>query len=250
MAHPKLWIGTSGWVYKHWMGIFYPDKMAGSEQLAFYAQHFSTVEINYSYYRLPEKSSFENWNYETPAGFLFAVKASRYLTHMKKLKDPKEPLSRLMNRAVGLENKLGPILFQFPRTWQVDLERLESFTEALKSYHRCRWAFEFRHESWLCPETYRLLEKVGAALCIPIHPDMPREEILTVPWSYLRFHTGQDGIGFSDGELKEWAKRIKEFMRKDADVYAYFNNDPQGHALRDAEKLRGMLGQDFEPSPS
>ncbi len=241
MAKGKLLIGTSGWVYKHWMGIFYPEKMPGSEQLGFYAEHFPTVEINYSYYRLPEKSEFETWRKETPEDFLFAVKASRYITHMKKLKDPEEPLARLMGHAEGLDDKLGPILFQFPSSWHRNTERLSEFLKALKRYRRKRWTFEFRHESWLCDEIYCLLEEADAALCIPIHPDIPCNPILTTGWSYLRFHTGKHGTGFSDGELKEWAGRIEEFLHKGADVYAYFNNDPQGHALRDAESLRHML---------
>lgn len=243
MGEGTLLIGTSGWVYKHWTGIFYPKDMLGSEQLGFYAEHFPTVEINYSFYRLPEKSEFETWRKETPAGFHFAVKASRYITHMKKLKDPKEPLERLMTRAEGLEGKLGPILFQFPASWHKNTERLSDFLKALKAYPRHRWAFEFRHDSWLCEEIFHLLEEAKAALCIPIHPDMPCEVRLTAKWSYFRFHAGRYGVGFSNKELKEWSKRIEDFLRGGANVYAYFNNDAQGHALRDAECLRQILGR-------
>src|SRR3712207_1291023 len=129
-----LWIGTSGWVYKHWMGIFYPTNTPGEQQLAFYARRFPTVEVNFSFYRLPERSVFESWREQTPPGYLFAVKGSRYLTHMKKLKDPEEPLQRLMERAGGLGEKLGPILFQFPHTWPANVERLASFLEVLRPY--------------------------------------------------------------------------------------------------------------------
>src|SRR5438067_7252988 len=157
-AGPALRIGTSGWVYKHWSGIFYPPKLAGEKQLPFYAERFDTVEVNFSFYRLPERSVFETWRRQTPEGFLFAVKGSRYLTHMKKLKEPEEPLSRLMGRASGLGEKLGPILFQFPHTWSVHVERLESFLQALQTYPGQRFAFEFRHSSWLTPRVYELLE--------------------------------------------------------------------------------------------
>src|SRR5579859_6115070 len=168
-----LWIGTSGWVYKHWLGIFYPARMPSPQQLPFYAARFPTVEVNYSFYRLPERAVFETWREQTPQGFLFAVKGSRYLTHMKKLKDPQEPLSRLMERAGGLGEKLGPILFQFPWTWAADRGRLAAFLEALRSYAPQRFAFEFRHDSWLRPEIYSLLEEAGAALCLPVSPSMP-----------------------------------------------------------------------------
>src|SRR5207253_4613253 len=146
------WIGTSGWSYKHVEnGKFYPPKMSPAEYLPFFAQHFSTVEINYSYYQLPPRKTFESWQQKVPQGFLFAVKGSRYLTHMKKLKDPEEPLARLMDHAAGLGEKLGPILFQFPRQWRRNQERLEQFMDALKPYAPQRFAFEFRHASWLVP---------------------------------------------------------------------------------------------------
>lgn len=241
---PALWIGTSGWVYKHWLnGVFYPPKLRSDQQLPFYAERFPTVEVNFSFYRLPERSVFETWAEQSPDDFVFAVKASRYLTHMKKLKDPEEPLSRLMERASGLEKKLGPILFQFPRTWAVNLERLASFLQELRAYRRELFAFEFRHESWLVPQVYELLEAAGAALCIPVGPGVPLDIRLTARWSYIRFHSGQWGIGYSDEELAFWAERIQGFLDQEADVYAYFNNDLEGHAFRDAVRLRDMLGR-------
>lgn len=248
MGKGTIRIGTSGWVYRHWRGIFYPPKLPGEEQLAFYAGHFDTVEINYSFYRLPQKRVFENWRRLTAPGFLFAVKASRYLTHMKKLADPEEPLSRLMDRAAGLEEKLGPILFQFPARWESDNERLAAFLNALKRYPGKRWAFEFRHESWLDEATYALLEAAGAALCVPIHPDLPRDARLTAPWSYLRFHAGRHGIGFDHAELSEWAAQIERFLAKGADIYAYFNNDPEGRAIADARALGKLLSREVNPS--
>jgi len=238
---PLLQIGTSGWVYKHWMDIFYPPQLPGSEQLPFYAQHFPTVEVNFSFYRLPERSVFETWRTQTPPEFLFAVKGSRYLTHMKKLKDPDEPLSRLMERVSGLEEKLGPILFQFPHTWSLNSDRLESFLDLLTAYPHQRYTFEFRHQSWLIPQVYKLLERAGAALCLPVSPTVPLDIHLSAPWTYIRMHSGRWGIGYSDEELSTWATPIRSFLQQGIDVYLYFNNDPEGHALRDAKRLYTLL---------
>ncbi|MBD2083669.1 DUF72 domain-containing protein [Coleofasciculus sp. FACHB-542] len=240
-AAPLLQIGTSGWVYKHWMNIFYPAQMPGNQQLPFYAQHFPTVEVNFSFYRLPERSVFETWREQTPEGFIFAVKGSRYLTHMKKLKDPAEPLSRLMERAGGLQEKLGPILFQFPHTWPLNIERLQPFLELLSSYPEQRYTFEFRHQSWLIPQVYELLERAGAALCLPVSPTVPLDIRLTAPCTYIRMHSGQWGVGYSDEELSTWASHIRSFLQQKIDVYVYFNNDPDGHAIHDAERLKALL---------
>lgn len=224
------------------MGIFYPLHLPSNQQLSFYAQNFSTVEINFSFYRLPERSVFESWREQTPSGFLFAVKGSRYLTHMKKLKDPQEPLSRLMERVEGLQEKLGPILFQFPHTWHLNLERLQSFLELLQTYGQQRFTFEFRHSSWLIPQVYKLLENAGVALCLPVSPTVPLDVRLTAPWTYIRMHTGQYGVGYSDEELSIWANRIRLFLQQETDVYIYFNNDPDGYAIHDAQHLCRLLG--------
>ena len=257
--YSPVWIGTSGWVYRHWMGIFYPKGTPSEAQLPFFARHFPTVEVNFSFYRLPERSVFETWRRQTPPGYLFAVKASRYLTHMKKLSDPDEPLERLMERATGLEDKLGPILFQFPHTWRANVPRLAAFMEALRPYAGAgadhahpgphRFAVEFRHASWLTPEVYALLERDGHALCLPSHPDMPLDPRLTTDWTFVRFHAGRHGIGYADDELDEWARRIEEFRRGGATVYAYFNNDIGGHALVDARRLADRLGQPLAELP-
>jgi uncharacterized protein YecE (DUF72 family) len=235
-----LWVGTSGWVYPHWRGIFYPPKLPGYQQLAYYAARFDSVEVNYSFYRLPERGVFERWRQQAPPRFLFAVKGSRYLTHLKKLKEPAEPLGRLLERAGGLGEKLGPILFQLPPNWPLDLERLTRFIEALQAYPTQRFALEFRHPSWLSPSVYALLERGGVALCLPISPKVPLELRLTAPWTYLRFHVGQQGWGFTDAELAIWSQRLAIFRAAGQDCYVYFNNDPGGHALRDAERLRQM----------
>jgi uncharacterized protein YecE (DUF72 family) len=238
----SLWIGTSGWVYRHWTGgVFYPPRMPGPQQLPFYAAHFPTVEVNYSFYRLPPRSVFAGWREATPPELLFAVKGSRHLSHLKKLKEPEEPLARLMEHAGGLAEKLGPILFQFPHTWAADPGRLAAFLEALRPYAPQRFAFEFRHPSWLAPATYSLLEQAGAALCLPVSPMVPLDVRLTAPWTYIRMHGGQWSTGYSDDELAIWAARVRGFLHDKADTYVYFNNDPEGHAVRDAARLRALL---------
>ena len=215
-----------------------------SDRLRYYAGRFPTVEVNYSFYRLPPRSVFETWRAESPDGFLFAVKGSRYLTHVKKLIDPEVPVQRLMDSASGLGSKLGPILFQFVHTWRADVERLDAFLHVLSAYPDQRFTFEFRHASWLVPEVYSLLERAGAALCLPVSPRVPIDIRLTAPWTYIRFHSGEHDIGFSDSELIPWADRILGWSREGADVYVYFNNDPGGHAIHDARRLREMVNQD------
>ena len=242
----SVWIGTSGWSYKHWEnGKFYPPKQPAKERLAFYAQHFPTVEINYSYYQLPPRSRFEAWRRDSPPGFVFAVKASRYLTHMKKLKDPEEPLQRLLQHAGGLGEKFGPVLFQFPRRWAVQVDRLAEFLQALNEHPPHRYAFEFRHTSWLSPDVYALLRASNAALCLPVGWGIPLDVQQTSDWTYIRFHGGEHGIGFEDDELAPWAKRIRSWRDQGIDSYSYFNNDTLWHgrpaAIDDARRLREMV---------
>jgi len=239
-------IGTSGWSYKHWQKTFYPDKLPARDHLTFLAQDFGTVEINYSYYQLPERKTFENWRTTAPQGFVFAVKASRYLTHMKKLKDPAEPLQRLLDRASGLGEPFGPLLFQFPRRWAVDRERLTEFLEALGTHPPHRYAFEFRHQSWLAEAVYARLRACNAALCLPIGWGIPLDVQLTADWTYVRFHGGQHGIGFEDDELGPWAERLRQWRDQGVDSYSYFNNDTLWHgrpaAIDNARQLRELVG--------
>lgn len=246
MPGSELRIGTSGWVYKHWKGSFYPPGLDAGEQLPFFAQHFGTVELNNSFYRLPDREVFRMWAQRTPANFLFAVKASRYLTHMKRLREPQEPLDRLLQRASGLGDKLGPILFQFPKNFEADVDRLDAFLRLLASRPRRRYTFEFRHDSWLVDGVYRRLEGAGAALCLPVGMSLPVEVRLTAPWSYIRMHRGRDAIGFSDAELRVWADHVRRFREQGADVYVYFNNDTGGHALADARRMGELLDADHQ----
>ena len=248
------WIGTSGWSYKHWERIFYPDKLPAAEHLPFFAQHFASVEINYSYYHLPERQTFETWRQRTPQGFVFAVKGSRYLTHMRKLKDPEEPLQRLMDAAGGLEDKLGPLLFQFPRNWRVDLPRLATFLDALRAYPGHRYTFEVRHASWLAPAVYDLLRERNAALCLPVGWGIPLDVQLTADWSYIRFHGGQHGVGFEDDELVPWAERIGAWRDQGVSSYSYFNNDTLWHgrpaAIDNARRLRDLIDPPTDSEPA
>src|SRR5262245_25454891 len=192
--------------------MFYPPDLPASEHLPFYAEHFPSVEINYSYYQLPPRSTFTSWRQRTPRDFVFAVKGSRYLTHMKKLKDPEEPLERLLHNAGGLGRKLGPILFQFPGQWKLNLDRLVEFMAALNKHPRRRYAFEFRHKSWLVDSVYSVLRQHHAALCLPVGWDIPLDIQLTASWTYVRFHGGQHGIAFRDDELRSWATRIRGWL--------------------------------------
>lgn len=230
------YIGTSGWNYDHWKGIFYPDHLPASDWLTFYARHFDTVEINYSFYRLPERSTFEKWHEETPADFTFAMKASRYLTHQKKLKDPKEPLDRLFNRSEGLGNKLGPILYQLPPRWKVDLNRLREFLSLLPNNNR--HVMEFRDPSWQNDQVFDLLREHSIGYGIMSAPDLPRVMQVTAPFAYIRMHSGgSDTEGnYEEPQLEWWAEQINTFLR-DVDVYVYFNNDYKGFAVRNASRL-------------
>lgn len=245
MANARAWIGTSGWSYKHWQQTFYPDRLPAAEHLPFLAQHFPTVEINYSYYQLPPRKTFGLWQRKAPDDFVFAVKASRYLTHMKKLKDPEEPLQRLLHNAGGLGPKFGPVLFQFPRRWAVDIGRLSDFLGALRAHPPHRYAFEFRHSSWLVAEVYDCLRANNAALCLPVGWAIPLDVQLTAEWTYIRFHGGARGVAFSDDELRPWAERIRTWRDQGLDSYSYFNNDTLENgrppAIDNARRLRELI---------
>jgi len=238
-----VWIGTSGFVYPHWRnGVFYPPGLPQKEELAFFAQSFRTVELNNPFYRLPEKETFTGWRRRTPPDFRFAVKASRYITHIRKLKEAEEPLRTFLDRARGLGAKLGPVLFQFPAAWGVDLERLRRFLKVLPKGRE--FAFEFRHPSWLAQPVYDLLREYKAALCLAVRQTMsPEQEIVTAGFTYIRMHggTGRDG-DFTRPELEKWAARTRGFLQAGARVYIYFNNDQHGFAVRNALDLMSLLG--------
>lgn len=234
-------VGTSGWVYPHWKEVFYPAAVAQKHWLSFYAQFFDTVEINASFYHLPSRSTFEHWRVQVHPSFLFAVKASRYITHVKKLKGVEEPLMRFYDALRGLGKNCGPLLFQFSPRTGFDRERLVSFLQLLDP--RFRYVFEFRHPSFFCEEVYAILRQNGIALCLSDTPFFPYEEVLTAPFVYLRLH-GSESLYthlYSERELMNWAEKIDDF-RRERDVFCYFDNDYQGFAVRNALRLKELLG--------
>jgi uncharacterized protein YecE (DUF72 family) len=237
----ELRVGTSGWHYAHWKDIFYPPEVKPADWLGFYARAFDTVEINNSFYRLPSRQVFEAWARTAPPGFVFAVKASRYITHRKKLKDPEQSLERLMENAAGLGKKLGVILFQLPPRWNSNPERLQGFIEALPRRHR--YAFEFRDPSWLNEDVYRILSLSNCALCIADSHDRPGVRVLTADFSFFRFHGGRLAGKYSRAELKDWASFAREVLDGGRDLYAYFNNDTHGFAVENARLFRRLASK-------
>ncbi|MGW4908391.1 DUF72 domain-containing protein [Streptomyces sp. NPDC004270] len=230
-----LFVGTSGWQYKDWRNVLYPAGVPMRRWLEEYAAHFTTVELNNAFYRLPSRENFASWRDRVPADFVIAVKASRYLTHIRRLKDPAEPVDRLMTHAAGLGDRLGPVLLQLPPTLKTDPALLDA---CLACFPRgTRVAVEPRHDSWWTRETREVLERRGAALCwsdIQARPMTPLW--CTTDWAYVRFHEGRAAPWprYGRRSLETWADRIATAYPKKADIYTYFNNDPGGAAVRDA----------------
>jgi uncharacterized protein YecE (DUF72 family) len=245
-------VGCSGWNYAHWRnGVFYPPRCAPRNWLSFYARYFDTVEVNMTFYRLPKAPSVARWVEETPDGFTFAVKVSRYLTHVKRLLEVPEHLPLLYERIQPLlrSPKLGPLLWQLPPTFRADHDRLARALEHLHSIPNGsgqRHAFEFRHPSWFTEQTYTLLREHNVALVIGDRPqvnDFQAHE-LTADFTFVRFHGGTRGSNgnYSHAELDEWADRLGRWS-SEADVFAYFNNDWEGYAIENALYLKARLGQ-------
>lgn len=237
-------IGTAGWQYKHWRGAFYPPKMPSDAMLEAYVAHFDTVEVNNTFYRLPDATALDRWYGMTPPGFCFAVKASRFLTHMKKLNDPEAGLGRFLPLAERLADKLGPILFQLPPRWGPNLERLERFLQALPGSHR--YAFELRDASWHTSEVYRLLEKHGIAFCVYEIAGRRSPVEVTADFTYVRLHgpTGRAYEGsYSKEQLEVWARQIAAWRDRLQAVFVYFDNDDSGYAPRNALDLKELVGR-------
>ncbi len=240
-------VGLSGWSYPHWRnGVFYPPRLPPPRWLGFYAERFDTVEVNATFYRLPRREAVARWAEQTPPGFCFSVKVSRYLTHVKRLRELEPGLGRLLERLEPLRcaQKLGPLLWQLPPAFPSDRERLAA---ALASLPRgLRHAVEFRHPSWFGEETYALLREQGVALAIGDGPQVRSFQTheLTADWTYVRFHAGSRGRrgDYADCELREWAERLRTWSRSH-EVFAYFNNDWEGFAPRNAARLRELLGR-------
>jgi uncharacterized protein YecE (DUF72 family) len=241
-------VGCSGWQYKHWRGDFYPSALPVSRWFEHYASVFDTVEINNSFYRLPEAATFAAWASRAPRGFVFAVKASRFLTHMKKLKDPEEPLDRFFTRARALGRHLGPVLYQLPPGWKCDLARLEQFLQTLPT--GVRHVLEFREPTWYSLDVYALMERHGVAICLHDMPASATGRLRLGRFVYVRFHgaSGRYDGSYPRGRLHDWAAWLAGQAAAGADVYAYFNNDVGGHAPRDAVTLRELLHAETEGS--
>ncbi len=231
-------IGCSGWQYRHWKGSFYPEPLRSRDWLEYYAAHFDTVEVNSSFYRLPADAVFDSWRSRTPRDFLFSVKASRFLTHMKKLKEPREPLERLFSRVFELGGKLGPVLYQLPRQMPKDIGRLARFLELLPP--RVKHAIEFRNPEWYKDEVIRLLRKHNVALCLHDMSGSATPRLLTSRFTYIRFHgaSGRYDGAYPQETLEDWARWL---ARTNYPAFAYFNNDIGGHAPRDARRLIELL---------
>ena len=236
----EIRIGTSGWIYRHWRGRFYPEKLPTSKWFEYYAQHFDTVEINNTFYRLTSPEAFDAWRKQAPDGFIYAVKCNRYLTHNLKLTHAAEPLERFFTRTRRLKEHLGPVLYQLPPRWKKNVDRLEEFLPQLPK--RIVHVMEFREPSWISADVFEVLRKHGVALCIHDNlPHHPRE--VTARTVYIRFH-GSEGkyVGsYSRPQLRGWAKWMLERAAEGHNVFAYFNNDINAHAIANAKTLLELV---------
>ncbi|HET7705086.1 MAG TPA: DUF72 domain-containing protein [Thermoanaerobaculia bacterium] len=240
----EIRIGTSGYSYKHWIGRYYPAELKSSDWLRHYVRDFDTVELNNTFYALPKEETFDAWRKNTPSDFLFAVKGSRFLTHMIKLKDPERGLVNFLPRAERLRSKLGPILWQLPPGWKVNVERLEEFLKLLPSKHR--YTFELRNETWMIEPVYEVLRKYNAAFCIYELAGYQSPLEITADWTYVRLH-GPTAFkyqgSYSDRQMEEWADRIRAWSRRMKAIYVYFDNDDSAYAVDNALTLKRLLKQ-------
>lgn len=238
-------IGCSGYHYKHWKGPFYPERFPPSRMLDFYVKRFDTVELNTTFYRLPPKTAVEEWRAGSPPGFVFAAKGSRFITHMKKLKDPALALDRYFDGVAPLGDKLGPIVFQLPPFWECNLDRLREFLIALPDGHR--YAFEFRNPTWHSPDVYALLERHNAAFCPFDIAGFQSPILTTADFAYVRLHgpgPGKYQGSYPDETLAKWERYVENWRETLRAVYIYFDNDMSGFAVRDALALRKRLDLD------
>ena len=233
-------VGTSGWQYAHWKRVFYPDKLPQREWLPYFADHFQTVEVNNTFYNLPDQSVFAAWAARTPADFCFSLKMSRFLTHLKRLVEPKEPVQRFFDRAAVLGHKLGPVLIQLPPGFKSDVARLD---HALESFPTgVRIAVEFRDPSWFTDDLRALLERRGVALCLADSPRRKQPTWRTADWGFVRFHEGRGSHppGYERDVLARWVESLASLWTAGEDVYVYFNNDRFGYAIEDAVTFAGL----------
>ncbi len=237
----RIFIGTSGWHYDHWKGPFYPDKTPGKEMLGHYIRHFRTTEINNTFYKLPSEKTLTDWRESTPEGFLFSVKASRFITHMKKLKDPELTLPSFLERIDLLGEKLGPVLFQLPPKWHFNPDRFRRFVEALPEGHR--YVFEFRDNSWVNSESLAIMADHGIALCIYDMAGETSRKETPGAFVYLRLHGPEENYGgsYDVQRLAGWAGAISSWAAMGKGIFCYFDNDEAGNAPLNAARLRQML---------
>lgn len=234
---PKIMIGCSGWSYPHWKGLFYPEDLSQKEWFSFYAQTFDTVEINNTFYNLPPEKTFKGWAEKAPDGFIYSVKANRYITHVKRLTDS-DALNRFLDRVWLLGNHLGPVLYQLPPNWRCNLQRLESFIKQLPG--DLTHVFEFRDQSWMNDDVFTLLEDGGASFCVHDMGGLQVPRLATGRVAYVRFH-GHDQTyagKYPEPVLRSWAKWLESEIGEKREIYAYFNNDRDAHAVQDALILR------------
>ena len=236
-------IGTSGWHYQHWQGRFYPLELAKSDWLAYYSQSFDTVEINNSFYHLPSVQTFQKWRETTPPDFLFAVKANRFITHRKKLNDAGQATIEFLEHVKPLGEKCGPILFQLPPNWRVNLSRLEEFLKILPEAFR--YTFEFRDPSWFIQPVYELLREHNVAFCIYHLAGVVSPKEVTANFVYLRLHGpgGKYQGSYNDETLDAWRRDFSEWADNGKDIYCYFDNDQAAFAVKNALTLKAMLSK-------
>ena len=236
-----IYVGTSGWNYLHWKGVFYPEGLSVCRWLEHYIKFFNCVELNVTFYRLVKKKTFQNWRQETPGDFHFVAKGSRFITHIKKIRDINQPLGLFLDNASGLKDKLALVLWQLPPSFKKDIPRLVSFFRLLRKTH-LRHSFEFRNDTWFDKEVYQLFKEYNFCLCIAHSPHFPCQRVVTADFLYLRFHGGEllYSSNYSEKELKEWAKFACEF-KKNKDIFAFFNNDAHGFAVKNALRFRELL---------
>lgn len=234
----QVYVGNSGYQYKHWKTLFYPQGLPTARWFDYFRSRFATVEINTTFYRLPRKEAFSKWREKAPLWFVYTLKYSRFATHVKKLKDTPATLARFLDNAAPLLPRVAAILVQLPPGWKKDAERLKNFFAAAPG--RIRWAFEFRNPSWLCDEVYAILRRYNSALVI--HDLIkPHPEVVTADWMYLRFHGGEGTGGYPPEALSAAADRIRSHAAAGREVYVYFNNDRDAQAVFNAEDLIRLL---------
>lgn len=246
-SEPRLYIGTSGWNYSDWVGKLYPDNLPRRDWLKHYSENFRTVELNYSFYRLPRSGDYISWKNSTPEGFLFSVKTSRFITHVKRLNNVAFPWGLFIEKALLLKEKLGPVLVQFPENFkenETNLKRLEQFLKMITERGNLRFAFEFRNRSFFNQTMYDFFREYGVALVFADSPEYPRVEAVTADFMYVRMHGSGELFSsrYSSEELRGLAKRVKGWLESGLDVYVYFNNDSKGNAVDNAKELMAILG--------